>query len=430
MQLLAYFAGVSVRPMWQANGKRKRNTFPCNYCHKYISEYAGHLTFAHGNRKEIKAILLQPKKERCNYFNKLRIEAVNKHNQETLEAGRGEIIVARRSGRNLVSDDFFPCPRCKTLLAPKHIWRHFYECMENTTNDDKNVGDSDRRKVIKRARVLKEMCLKDCGADLQFKTDVLASFRDDAVSRCIKKDQLILVYGRQLYIKLGRYRTEEIRLRMRLLGRFVIAMNEDRKSKISLSECIDSKFFDDVLATAQALGGVHDDESGRQTLKHPSNSKNLGHCLIKCARLKKRDAVINRDKISEEEVDRFFTLFKSDWNDVISSKACTALKLKRLQGPEPLPTVEDLMKLKDYVDDSLSSGVKKLDEQYSYNEYRKVLEHTMASIILFNKRRGGEASKLLLSSYLNKSDWKKNTMGELYDSLTVVEKELMNRYLI
>jgi hypothetical protein len=204
-------------------------------------------------------------------------------------------------------------------------------------------------------------------------------------------------------------------------------MNTGRRKPLDLMDCIDSKHFDNVLTSAQTLGGAYTDDTGRQALKHPSNSKNLGHSLVKCANLKKREGIIRRDKNMEKEADRFIALYKADWNDHVGRKALTTLKMKRQKGPEALPTSEDLIKLKEYLDARLRRGIDQLKSQYSYTAYRNLLEHTLASIILFNKRRGGETSKLLLQSYISRSQWKQNANKEIMNSLNEVEKQLLNR---
>lgn len=417
--------GVTIRPMTKTSGVRLRNKFPCNYCHKYVDEYARHVTVHHAKRTAVKAILKKPKKTRRKEFNELRKDAIRIHNQEVLTTGDGELIVARRSKVSVDSDEYLPCPKCHVLGRPKNMWRHHKSCNHSVSKP--TSASQSKTSVVKRARALKEMGLS-CGVvDERFKVDVLAGLRCDEVSRVIKRDELILLFGKQLYKKVGPYRAEEIRLRMRLLARFILTINDGRQHYINLMDCIDSKHFDAVLTATETLSGAHNDESGRQILDHPSNGKNLGHSLVKCADIKKRESVIRRNKKMKQQVERFLTLHKSEWNDCISSKALTALKLKRQKGPEKLPDSDDLVKLKDHIDTQIQSEINQLRSQYSYTSYRNLLEYTMASIILFNKRRGGETSKLLVQSYVDRANWKLNSNKEIIDSLTLVEKQLVKR---
>ena len=53
-------------------------------------------------------------------------------------------------------------------------------------------------------------------------------------------------------------------------------------------------------------------------------------------------------------------------------------------------------------------------------------------MITFNKRRGGEVSKMLLSSFVERQDWKKTATKGLgiEDSLEPIENELYKRYKV
>jgi hypothetical protein len=72
--------------------------------------------------------------------------------------------------------------------------------------------------------------------------------------------------------------------------------------------------------------------------------------------------------------------------------------------------------------------VSRLRQQFSYSVYRNLLEYTLAALILFNKRRGGEASKLLLNSYTERRNWNSTSNKEIIASLTDIEKQLVQRY--
>ena len=129
----------------------------------------------------------------------------------------------------------------------------------------------------------------------------------------------------------------------------------------------------------------------------------------------------------QAEAEAFCALHASDWADCISSKSITSLKLKRLAGPEILPQTSDLVKLKDHVDNTIHFSINELEECYSYSVYRNLLEYVLAALILFNKRRGGEASKLLLSAYIDRRSWRNSSNEEIVGSLSEIEKKLVQR---
>ena len=51
----------------------------------------------------------------------------------------------------------------------------------------------------------------------------------------------------------------------------------------------------------------------------------------------------------------------------------------------------------------------------------------MSRVILFNERRGGEVSRLLLKSYQDRSKWEEGMNKEILDSLQGLELALIKR---
>ena len=74
-----------------------------------------------------------------------------------------------------------------------------------------------------------------------------------------------------------------------------------------------------------------------------------------------------------------------------------------------LPVTEDLEKLRNY----LLQRIVALTE---------TLKDT-ATIHTWHKRRGGEVSKMLLSSFVKRPDWSKISMGGTEDCLEPIERE-------
>ena len=62
--------------------------------------------------------------------------------------------------------------------------------------------------------------------------------------------------------------------------------------------------------------------------------------------------------------------------------------------------------------------------------WSELAETTICRVITFNKRRGGEVSKMLLSSFVERPDWKKTATKGIEDCLEPIEKELCKRYKV
>jgi len=85
------------------------------------------------------------------------------------------------------------------------------------------------------------------------------------------------------------------------------------------------------------------DPSGRKRFEKPSIGLKIGHALIKCARLKKKQSIMEANEGTEKVVDRFIALRQSDCVDLISSPALVTLKSNKMNKPEQLPLTEDLL---------------------------------------------------------------------------------------
>ena len=85
------------------------------------------------------------------------------------------------------------------------------------------------------------------------------------------------------------------------------------------------------------------DPSGMKRFEKPSTGLKIGHALIKCARLKKKQSIMEANEGTEKVVDRFTALRQSDCVDLISSPTLVTLKSNKMNKPEQLPLTEDLL---------------------------------------------------------------------------------------
>lgn len=94
---------------------------------------------------------------------------------------------------------------------------------------------------------------------------------------------------------------------------------------------------------------------------------------------------------------------------------------------EILPLAEDLEKLRRSLLSKISSSTQVLAEQPQLEAWSHLAQATLARLVIFNKRRGGEASKMLSESYLHRPDWKQVNNPEIVASLSGFERELSRR---
>jgi hypothetical protein len=95
------------------------------------------------------------------------------------------------------------------------------------------------------------------------------------------------------------------------------------------------------------------------------------------------------------------------------------LPVQLTAAPVDLPLEEDLITLKNKLAGTIETGITEGDE-------RKVIEATLSSLVLFNRRRTGEVDNLKISDWQDRNKWRK---GEEQDreKLTIAETALMDR---
>jgi hypothetical protein len=152
-----------------------------------------------------------------------------------------------------------------------------------------------------------------------------------------------------------------------------------------------------------------------------------GNLLSKCCDLQTGVAIRVGSEDMLKKVERFATLFRSEYSDSMSCPALKSLKTKLYNKPMELPTTEDLKKLKSYTDQQLACLSRELQEKPTYVSWRALSEIVLTRLLVFNKRRASEPAQLEVSHYVDRPDWNSSSNKEVMDNLTSVEKCLMKR---
>ena len=163
--------------------------------------------------------------------------------------------------------------------------------------------------------------------------------------------------------------------------------------------------FDDILSGIESLAGLQENAEGIRVFEIPSLALRLGHNLFKCAELKRGMGIRQQNGPLKEEAESFIHLHSSEWTDKVSSIALATLKTNNFNKPEMLPLTADLVLLKKFLMQTMEDKNKEMSEDKSYASWRALAEANLSRIVLFNKRRGSEASNLLLQTYTTRPNW-------------------------
>ena len=105
----------------------------------------------------------------------------------------------------------------------------------------------------------------------------------------------------------------------------------------------------------------------------------------------------HRSAESRKLAKRFISMCVDNWQTDVSTFALETLEDKRYNNPKRIPVTKDIQKLHKYLEEKAQVLHKQLlsaDSEQSEPVWRDLSEVTLAQIVLFNRRRGGEAERI------------------------------------
>jgi len=248
---------------------------------------------------------------------------------------------------------------------------------------------------------------------------LLNGLRDDEIGQLLKRDHLILQLGKDLCNKFGGdfEQFNYIRFKMRQAAKILQKIQQSSAVKLSMSDCIDPKRFADVLSAAQQCAGL--DETGGE-YRAPSVALKCGGLLKKLAEIKHCQALEREDTAVAESCTSFLTLCQKRWPDNVSAVALRNISDRKRTGVQCMPLTEDVVKLNHYLvaEANRLTGM----SEVTVDDVLTLTQVVLAKVILFNRKRQGEVSKIKLSDYNMK---RKADNSEIALALTDFERALL-----
>jgi hypothetical protein len=281
-------------------------------------------------------------------------------------------------------------------LIRKDLWRHRKTCPVLSLDQNKNIKSKSRPAVL-----CKLLLPTPNGISEKIKL-LLVSMANDAVARVVKSDSLILALAEKEFLKLGHDQDQHnyIRAKLRELGRLLIQLRASTNNLDgSLEDYIQPDQFKHVVQAAKTVAG-YDENTNRYST--PSLALKIGHSLKKCAKILKARGLesLNYDQV--QKVDAFFQLCELRWTDEISTQALLTLYVNKRNRVAMLPLTDDAMKLAKHLKKKANHQTMMLmnkEEGNKTDAWDTLKEILLTQVILFNRRRQGEASKMTIADY-------------------------------
>ncbi|XP_050497351.1 uncharacterized protein LOC126878588 [Diabrotica virgifera virgifera] len=297
-----------------------------------------------------------------------------------------------------------------------------YTCKEKVNIDDQKES----RHVISESNAL-VADIFGIGFTKDFTNSIIAKFKSDEIGNTCNNDILILKYGAMQYEKYGDTQNELIRQTMRQLARLVISLKKLTNSRSqTLGDFLVPEKFDVVVQATKHISLTMAASSNcRPEFHTPSLALKLGYALKKCVAIQRGTALRAGNMKKNKSLLSFLQLMKMEWSIRISSNAISTLYRRKLNSTQLLPITTDLVKLSNYIDTNMLKAKQELIQDYTNNyKWTRLATLTLSRIILFNKRRSGEAAKMKLTDYISRPTWAEQNTDEIKNSLTIIEKKL------
>ena len=394
-------------------GKKWDKKHACKFCGKLVTKISMHLQRVHKGEPEVIKVMMMKKGsvERRQAWGILLNEGDYAHNFSVLNARSGQIIPKYRSkeGKKKKANQYVACVFCKALYCKSFVALHSKNCPQMPGTNIAKRGQS-----AALGRLLLPVPIDVPSA---FYHNCLAKMKDDAITRTVLHDALILKYGKRLYMKrdVEEHFSVHISGRLRELGRLVKCLRERSKMHVStLTAAIDSVNFDQLVSCIRELAEY---DPSTHMFKKGSLALKLGYSLKKCCQIKETEAIKNKDDEAKKQAESFSTVFTGDWYDHVSAGAAQSVDRARMNKPKIVPSCSEIEKVN-----------KLLQQKNKSSDYVTRAKATLCSVSMFNRKRGGEIQRMKCHDFENGLKAGATSDPEMMKNLTPVEKKLINYF--
>ena len=354
---------------------------------------ARHLERAHKDKPEVARAVSFPKgsKERRMHIEHLRNKGNFAHNVEVLNSGVGTPVPRKQPKEESQVQDFLHCAYCQGFFVKKVLWKHMKVC--------KFKPSIPLKPGRTRVQALCGFTAPPPPGVKEQLWKLLNNMIQDDVYFAVKADACIMEYGEHLYNRLGHDvgKHEYIRQKLRELGRLLICSRKNTPLK-TIKDHIKPANFMHVVQAVKDMAGYNCET---QAYKCPSLALKIGYSLKKLSMLVESSANVQSDFSAAKEARTFRRVYETRWNELISSASLRTLKESKWNTPQLLPLTKDVQTLHSYLDAQQQDLVRKLSSETALTTYTDLTKVILTQVILFNRRRAGEVSKIPLSVYLS-----------------------------
>ncbi len=220
---------------------------------------------------------------------------------------------------------------------------------------------------------------------------------------------------------------------MRLLARLKMELNSKdlmygSNERVDMLNYFKPQYFEQVIEAIRCVCGKSHSQTlnGIKMLQHPAVALKLTQLVRKACMLKMGEAIRLRLREDRQDAEDFLYLYESETSDLLTSGARQTLAERRYNKNRMLPLTIDLVRLLRYQESSIQNLTPMVAENCSKDIWKELATVLFSRVISLKKRRGDEAAKILLETYLSRGQYESRNQ-EIANTLSPLEKHLMKR---
>jgi len=321
-----------------SNKPRKQNY--CIFCGKLQKQLARYLEYVHRNEPDVKKFAVLPKNntERKKIIEILRKNGNFKFNTNS-ELNNGQLIVCRRPNEKYskIAKDFIACAKCKGFFSKNTIRHYSRSCFGKHFKKNKCIMIMGR----------KVTCRLHSSANEIVRKMIFPVMRDDEITRITRYDKVLILYANKMCIK---YKSEHhhdmIRARLRLLGRFLLALKNINKNVSDFESLYCPRLYDDCIHAINIVAKYNNEEKVYGT---PAVAANLSTLIKYIGNLLIAECIKKEDSEKKIQVKDFLKLITVDIGTSVNKTVVETQTAQRRHKNTKLPSLEDIKKLYEYL---------------------------------------------------------------------------------
>ncbi|XP_067208798.1 uncharacterized protein [Linepithema humile] len=392
----------------------------CIFCSKLQTQLARHLEKVHRNELDVKRFTALPKNntERKKIIEILRKNGNFKFNTNST-LNNGQLIVSRRPNEkyNKLARDFIACSKCKGFFAKSTIRHHSRTCFGKDFRKNKCIMIMGR----------KIMCRLHSSANETLKKMVFPVMREDEITRIIRYDELLILFGNKLCIKYkSQHHHDMIRARLRLLGRFLLALKSINKNIKNFESLYRPAVYDDCIHAINIVARYNDEE---KIYEAPAVAANLSTLIKHIGNLLIAECIKREDSEKKKLVKDFLKLLVVDIGTSVNKTVMETQSAQKRRKKVILPSLEDIKILYKYLEKKRIEAFTTLQQSFSYHSWLSLAEATLISVLVFNRRRSGEMERILIEDFQSYEKLHENVNTDIYTLLSKKNKKIAEKYI-